>query len=310
MSNASAHHDVLVFETCGGLVTAAVAERLGGHGTVCSTYTGPRPDSIDLARMFNFDEATGNSVSRAALQTLVDGRSKSGEQAEGGAGEAKGKGGSIDGEREGGGRGAEAEAVTAGGEPMCSAGGNAMDIDERPSSSKPGPSESDEGATDGWRNLGVGLESNEEETTGSGSRKERNEAGFSGEGPVEADGTGWRGLGVGDDTVTGGEAGPSNRATKAAERKARRDEKRKAEGGGNKAGRLGMAASEELLLRWARQGFTRCVVFAWSCTETIPGIFADCQWLFRIFVDREMCTGLLDLLSPPRSRDRMRIRGG
>jgi hypothetical protein len=234
MSNASAHHDVLVLETCGGLVSAAVAERLGGHGTVCSTYRGPRPDSIDLARMFNFDEATANCIVRAPLPTLVASRTSKEENV--GVAERN-----------------EDGAAKEGNEGANATEGEKMVVDEEPGVS----GKNEEEAIDGWRNLGVGRESENAESKG----KESPVPEPSGEGPVEeGDGTGWRGLGVGEDG-TGGGAGPSNRAAKAAERKARRDEKKKAEGGGNKVGRIGTAASEEQLQRWGKRGFTRWAAY-------------------------------------------------
>ena len=61
---------VLVLETCGGLVTGAAAERLGGFGTVCSAYTGRSPPSQDAVRMFNFPWAMRDSLCCASLERL------------------------------------------------------------------------------------------------------------------------------------------------------------------------------------------------------------------------------------------------
>ncbi len=61
---------VLVLETCGGLVTGAVAERLGGFGTVCCAYTGRSPPSQDAVRMFNFPWAMRDSLCCASLERL------------------------------------------------------------------------------------------------------------------------------------------------------------------------------------------------------------------------------------------------
>ena len=61
---------VLVLETCGGLVTGAVAERLGGFGTVCSVHTGRSPPSQDAVRMFNFPWAMRDSLCCASLERL------------------------------------------------------------------------------------------------------------------------------------------------------------------------------------------------------------------------------------------------
>ena len=74
---------VLVLETCGGLVTGAVAERLGGFGTVCCAYTGRSPPSQDAVRMFNFPWAMRDSLCCASLERLsaaADGDCTSGPQ--------------------------------------------------------------------------------------------------------------------------------------------------------------------------------------------------------------------------------------
>ena len=42
---------VLVVEACCGVVTGAVAERLGGHGTVCAAFPGDKPPSYDASRL-------------------------------------------------------------------------------------------------------------------------------------------------------------------------------------------------------------------------------------------------------------------
>ena len=45
------HAQVLVVEACCGVVTGAVAERLGGHGTVCAAFPGDKPPSYDASRL-------------------------------------------------------------------------------------------------------------------------------------------------------------------------------------------------------------------------------------------------------------------
>ena len=65
------HWQVLVLETCGGLVMGAVAERLGGFGTACSVYTGRSPPSQDAVRMFNFPWAMRDSLCCASLERLA-----------------------------------------------------------------------------------------------------------------------------------------------------------------------------------------------------------------------------------------------
>ena len=59
-----------MLETCGGLVTGAAAERLGGFGTVCCAYTGRSPPSQDAVRMFNFPWAMRDSLCCASLERL------------------------------------------------------------------------------------------------------------------------------------------------------------------------------------------------------------------------------------------------
>ncbi len=73
-----------MLETCGGLVTGAVAERLGGFGTVCCAYTGRSPPSQDAVRMFNFPWAMRDSLCCASLErlsTAADGDCTSNSQA-------------------------------------------------------------------------------------------------------------------------------------------------------------------------------------------------------------------------------------
>ncbi|KAI0530636.1 hypothetical protein KFK09_000182 [Dendrobium nobile] len=55
MANVGAYSDVLVLDMVGGLLTGAVAERLGGTGYVCSTHFGTSRNPIDIVRMFNFN---------------------------------------------------------------------------------------------------------------------------------------------------------------------------------------------------------------------------------------------------------------
>ncbi|KAK3272719.1 hypothetical protein CYMTET_19000 [Cymbomonas tetramitiformis] len=73
MSNVGAGARVLVVETCGGLITGSVAERLGGHGVVCASYEGEKPPARDLVRYFNFDEAHMSSITSLSLQALRHG---------------------------------------------------------------------------------------------------------------------------------------------------------------------------------------------------------------------------------------------
>ena len=62
---------VLVLETCSGLVTGAVAERLGGFGHVCTTYVGDKCPPLEATRMLNFPDSIRNSMSTASLAMLL-----------------------------------------------------------------------------------------------------------------------------------------------------------------------------------------------------------------------------------------------
>lgn len=62
---------MLVLETCSGLVTGAVAERLGGFGHVCTTYLGDRCPPLEATRMLNFSDSIKQSMSTAPLATLL-----------------------------------------------------------------------------------------------------------------------------------------------------------------------------------------------------------------------------------------------
>ena len=61
-----------MLETCSGLVTGAVAERLGGFGHVCSTHIGSKCHPLDATRMFNFTESVKSTMSTAPLATLCE----------------------------------------------------------------------------------------------------------------------------------------------------------------------------------------------------------------------------------------------
>ncbi|KAK1262010.1 hypothetical protein QJS04_geneDACA001110 [Acorus gramineus] len=53
LANVSAYSDVLVVDMVGGIVTGAVAERLGGTGYVCNTHFGTKLYSTAIVRIFN-----------------------------------------------------------------------------------------------------------------------------------------------------------------------------------------------------------------------------------------------------------------
>lgn len=70
MANVSAHSDVLLVDMVGGILTGAVAERLGGTGFVCNTYLGVTPYPVDIVRMFNFSSETCRRIVRCSLTDL------------------------------------------------------------------------------------------------------------------------------------------------------------------------------------------------------------------------------------------------
>ncbi|KAK1391184.1 tRNA (adenine(58)-N(1))-methyltransferase non-catalytic subunit TRM6 [Heracleum sosnowskyi] len=70
MANITAHSDVLVVDMIGGLLTGAVAERMGGMGYVCNTYIGVNPYPIDIVRMFNFSDEICKRIVQSPLTEL------------------------------------------------------------------------------------------------------------------------------------------------------------------------------------------------------------------------------------------------
>ncbi|CAH9080880.1 unnamed protein product [Cuscuta epithymum] len=71
MANVTAHADVLVVDKVGGIITGAVAERLGGTGYVCNTYRGGVPYPIDITRIFNFSDEICKRILHASLDDLL-----------------------------------------------------------------------------------------------------------------------------------------------------------------------------------------------------------------------------------------------
>ncbi|KAI0530634.1 hypothetical protein KFK09_000180 [Dendrobium nobile] len=70
MANVGAYSDVLVLDMVGGLLTGAVAERLGGTGYVCSTHFGTSRNPIDIVRMFNFNSEVNSRIVHATFTDL------------------------------------------------------------------------------------------------------------------------------------------------------------------------------------------------------------------------------------------------
>ncbi|KAK6938951.1 tRNA (adenine(58)-N(1))-methyltransferase non-catalytic subunit TRM6, partial [Dillenia turbinata] len=71
LANVTAHSDILVVDMVGGLVTGAVAERLGGSGYVCNTYLGATPSNIDIVRIFNLSEEICKRILHCPLTELT-----------------------------------------------------------------------------------------------------------------------------------------------------------------------------------------------------------------------------------------------
>jgi tRNA (adenine-N(1)-)-methyltransferase non-catalytic subunit len=61
-SNISAGCQVLVMETCMGVVTGAVASRMGGYGKVISIYNGQQPPFLEMISRFNLSFAENHSI--------------------------------------------------------------------------------------------------------------------------------------------------------------------------------------------------------------------------------------------------------
>ncbi|CAG7881171.1 unnamed protein product [Brassica rapa] len=80
MANVTAYSDVLVVDMVGGLVTGAVAERLGGTGYVCITYKGDSPSSVDMVKMFNFTDKIRERIVHSSINELSSAKAASPEE--------------------------------------------------------------------------------------------------------------------------------------------------------------------------------------------------------------------------------------
>ncbi|KAK7275208.1 hypothetical protein RIF29_16317 [Crotalaria pallida] len=69
MANVSSNSDVLIVDMVGGLITGAVAERLGGF--VCNSYLGKSPYSMDIVRIFNFSDEICKRILRSPISNLL-----------------------------------------------------------------------------------------------------------------------------------------------------------------------------------------------------------------------------------------------
>ncbi|XP_009613532.1 uncharacterized protein [Nicotiana tomentosiformis] len=70
LGNVTANADVLVVDMVGGILTGAIAERLGGTGYVCNTYRGSSPYPVDITRMFNLNDEICKRIVHASLTDL------------------------------------------------------------------------------------------------------------------------------------------------------------------------------------------------------------------------------------------------
>ncbi|XVE69746.1 hypothetical protein DITRI_Ditri10aG0015900 [Diplodiscus trichospermus] len=80
MANVTANSDVLVVDMVGGLLTGAVAERLGGTGSVCNTFLGGTPYPMEIIRMFNFSNEICKRILWCSLNSLCSAQNGNGEQ--------------------------------------------------------------------------------------------------------------------------------------------------------------------------------------------------------------------------------------
>ncbi|MCD9560426.1 hypothetical protein HAX54_019108 [Datura stramonium] len=70
LGNVTANADVLVVDKLSGILTGAIAERLGGTGYVCNTYRGSSPYPVDITRMFNLSDEICKRIVHASLTDL------------------------------------------------------------------------------------------------------------------------------------------------------------------------------------------------------------------------------------------------
>ncbi|CAA2993588.1 tRNA (adenine(58)-N(1))-methyltransferase non-catalytic subunit trm6 isoform X2 [Olea europaea subsp. europaea] len=70
LANVSAYSDVLLVDMLDGIVTGAVAERLGGTGYVCNTYCGVTPYPINIVQMFNFNDDISPRIVHSSVAEL------------------------------------------------------------------------------------------------------------------------------------------------------------------------------------------------------------------------------------------------
>jgi tRNA (adenine-N(1)-)-methyltransferase non-catalytic subunit len=75
LGNVGADAAPLVVETCGGLVVATAADRMGGRGRLCAAHAGAEKATMDIARLMNLTDAARESIVTCALGDLIKARS-------------------------------------------------------------------------------------------------------------------------------------------------------------------------------------------------------------------------------------------
>lgn len=71
LGNIGAHAQPLVLDTCGGLVTGAIANRMGGFGRLCSAFIGSSPSATDVMMMMNLDDEHFETIRHVAIADLL-----------------------------------------------------------------------------------------------------------------------------------------------------------------------------------------------------------------------------------------------
>ncbi|KAL8153866.1 hypothetical protein V2J09_011626, partial [Rumex salicifolius] len=80
LANVTANSDILVVDMVGGLITGAVAERLGGSGYICNTYLGAIGYPMGIVRIFNFSDETCKRIVRCSFGDLCPAQNGTSEQ--------------------------------------------------------------------------------------------------------------------------------------------------------------------------------------------------------------------------------------
>ena len=73
-ANVAAGCQTLVWETCLGIVTGAVAQRLAGYGRIFGIYSGQQPAFVDMLKRFNLTFAENNSIKWVHSGDVLDNR--------------------------------------------------------------------------------------------------------------------------------------------------------------------------------------------------------------------------------------------